>query len=474
MEKQGHFERNLGLIDATSIVAGSMIGSGIFIVSADIGRQLNSAWLLLLVWGLVAITTTIAALCYSEYAASIPETGGMYVYLRKIWGKRVGFLYGWCLFLVIQTGCIAAVSVAFAKFLGILLPQYVNNTPFLSLGLINITPITVIAVSLIVLLTYINSRGVELGAIVQNIFTSTKLVALIGLIICGLFAINPTIIHNNFAMPDFHLNFNLLTVLAVATVGAFFSADSWCNVTFIASEIKKPEVNLPKALFFGVGGVCLLYFLINIMYLSVLNLSQIQNSPNDIVAASFFDSIFGASGRVVISVIIMISAIGAINGTILSGARAFWAMANDGLFFKSLANINPATNVPTNALLAQGFWAILLVLSGSFSALLVYITFIELVFYSITIGGLFLFRHKYPNLERPYKTLWYPFLTAIYCVFSVFMGLCLLFFRPENTLPGLLILFLGIPVYYLKIKKKPQLIEAVATESEIAEKEIVS
>ncbi len=454
MEKQqGHFERNLGLVDATSIVAGSMIGSGIFIVSADIGRQLNSAWLLLLVWGLVAVTTTVAALCYSEYAASIPETGGMYVYLKKIWGKRVGFLYGWCLFLVIQTGCIAAVSVAFAKFLGVLLPQFVNNTPFFSLGFFNISPIEVIAMSLIILLTYINSRGVQLGAIVQNVFTSTKLVALLGLIICGLFAVNPTVLHNNFALPHFNLNFDLLTVLAVATVGAFFAADSWCNVTFIASEIKNPEVNLPKALFFGVGGVCLLYFLINIMYLSVLDVNQIQNAPNDIVAASFFDAIFGASGRVVISTIIMISAIGAVNGTILSGARAFWAMANDGLFFKSLANINPSTNVPTNAMIAQGFWAILLVLSGSFSALLVYITFIELVFYSITIGGLFLFRHKYPDLERPYKTVWYPFLPALYCVFSVFMGLCLLFFRPENAIPGLLILLLGIPVYYMKIKK---------------------
>lgn len=464
MEKQGHFERNLGLVDATSIVAGSMIGSGIFIVSADIGRQLNSAWLLLLVWGLVAITTTIAALCYSEYAASIPETGGMYVYLKKIWGKRVGFLYGWCLFLVIQTGCIAAVSVAFAKFAGVLLPQFVNNTPFLSIGFLNISPITIIAISLIVVLTYINSCGVKLGAIVQNVFTSTKLVALIGLIICGLFALNPTVLQSNFTMPHFDMNFDLLTILAVATVGAFFSADSWCNVTFIASEIKKPEINLPKALFFGVGGVCLLYFLINIMYLGVLDLGQIQNSPNDIVAATFFNKIFGASGRVGISVIIMISAIGAANGTILAGARAFWAMANDGLFFQSLTKIDPSTNVPTNALIAQGFWAILLVLSGSFSALLVYITFIELVFYSITIGGLFLFRHKYPNIERPYKTVWYPFLPIIYCIFSVFMGLCLLILRPENAIPGLLILLLGIPVYYLKIKKQPVTIKMTEDE----------
>lgn len=452
-EKQGHFERNLGLFDATSIVAGSMIGSGIFIVSADIVRQLHSAWMLLLVWGLVAVTTTVAALCYSEYAASIPETGGMYVYLRKVWGKRVGFLYGWCLFLVIQTGCIAAVSVAFAKFLGILLPQVVNATPLFSLGAFKISALEIIAMAVITSLTYINSRGVQLGAIVQNVFTSTKLIALLGLIVCGVFAFNPQVVQANFTMPHFHCDFNLLTIIAVATVGAFFSADSWCNVTFIASEIKKPEVNLPRALFFGVGGVCVLYFLINIIYLSVLNLGQIQNAPNDIVAASFFSQIFGNSGKAIISVIIMISAIGAVNGTILSGARAFWAMAQDGLFFRHLAKIDPTTNVPTNALIAQGAWAILLVLSGSFSALLVYITFIELVFYSITIGGLFLFRHKYPNIERPYKTVLYPYLPILYCIFSVFMGLSLLFYRPENTLPGLLILFAGIPVYYMKINK---------------------
>jgi APA family basic amino acid/polyamine antiporter len=452
-KKQGHFERNLGLFDATSIVAGSMIGSGIFIVSADIVRQLHSAWMLLLVWGLVAVTTTVAALCYSEYAASIPEAGGMYVYLKKVWGKRVGFLYGWCLFLVIQTGCIAAVSVAFAKFLGILLPQFVNSNPFFSIGAFKISPIEAIAMGVITTLTYINSRGVQLGAIVQNVFTSTKLVALLGLIVCGVFAFNPHIVQTNFTIPHMHLGFNLLTVIAVATVGAFFSADSWCNVTFIASEIKKPEVNLPRALFFGVGGVCVLYFLINIIYLSVLSLGQIQSAPNDIVAASFFSAIFGNSGKAIISVIIMISAIGAVNGTILSGARAFWAMANDNLFFKSLAYINPETNVPTNALIAQGAWAILLVLSGSFSALLVYITFIELVFYTITIGGLFLFRHKYPDIERPYKTVWYPYLPIFYCAFSIFMGLCLLAYRPENTLPGLLILCTGVPVYYMKIKK---------------------
>lgn len=456
-EKQGHFERNLGLFDATSIVAGSMIGSGIFIVSADIGRQLNSAWLLLLVWLISAVVTTIAALCYAEYAASIPEAGGQYIYLKKVWGKRVGFLYGWCLFLVIQTGCIAAVSVAFAKFLGILLPDIVNNKVLFGLGPVHISAIEIIAISLITFLTYVNSRGVQLGAIIQNIFTSTKLIALLGLILCGLFfGLNAHAIHFNFAvnpMGNQHFGFDFMTLLAVSMVGALFSADSWNNVTFIASEIKAPEKNLPRALFLGVGGVCVLYFLINIMYLSVLDLPALQHSQNDIVAATFFDGIFGNSGKMVISVIALISVFGCINGTIMSGARAFWAMAQDGLFFKRLAKIDHETNVPTNALIAQGLWASLLVLSGSYSDLLNYITFVALLFYIFAIGGIYLFRHKYPDIERPYKTMFYPVLPAIYCLAAGFIAFSLLIKNPENSLPGLLLLAAGIPVYYMKINK---------------------
>ena len=456
-EKQGHFERNLGLFDATSIVAGSMIGSGIFIVSADIGRQLNSAWLLLLVWLISAVVTTMAALCYAEYAASIPEAGGQYIYLKKVWGKRVGFLYGWCLFLVIQTGCIAAVSVAFAKFLGVLLPQFVNNKVLFGIGPVHISAIEIIAISLITTLTYINSRGVQLGAIIQNIFTSTKLVALLGLILCGLFfGLNPHAIHFNFTSGPInlhHFNFDFMTLLAVAMVGALFSADSWNNVTFIASEIKAPEKNLPRALLLGVGGVCVLYFLINIMYLSVLDLHTLQHAQNDIVAATFFDGIFGNSGKMVISVIALISVFGCINGTIMAGARAFWAMAEDGLFFKKLAKIDPKTNVPINALIAQGVWASLLVLSGSYSDLLNYITFVALLFYILAIGGIYLFRHKYPNIERPYKTMLYPVLPALYCLSAGFIALSLLIKNPQNSLPGLLLLAAGVPVYYMAIHK---------------------
>lgn len=452
-EIQGEFKRNLGLFDATSIVAGCMIGCGIFIVTSETARLLDSAWLVLLVWGIVAITTTIAGLCYSEYAAAIPEAGGMYVYLKKVFGKRIGFLYGWTLFLVVQTGCIAAISVAFAKFTGVLLPHLINDTPLLSFGVLNITPISLLAMALIVLLTYVNSQGVKLGALVQNIFTSTKLIALFGLILVGIFLRNPDVISHNFgAFPSVELDGDFLLILAVATVGAFFAADSWHNVTFIASEIKNPEKNLPKALAFGMGGVCIIYFITNLIYLSVLELSQVQNAPNDIVVASFFEVIFGPIGKMIMAVLIMISAVGSVNGTVLAGARAFWAMAKDGLFFNSLSKIDSNSGVPVNALVAQGLWSIILVLSGSFTALLVYITFIELVFYVLTIGGLFQFRHKYPNLHRPYKTLWYPVLPIIYCIFAIFMAVALLIHRPENTLPGLVILFTGLPVYYLKRK----------------------
>lgn len=458
IEKQGEFKRNLGLFDATSIVAGCMIGCGIFIVTSETARLLDSAWLVLLVWGIVAITTTIAGLCYSEYAAAIPEAGGMYVYLKKVFGKKMGFLYGWSLFLVIQTGCIAAISVAFAKFTGVLLPAIINDTPILSFGIFNINSISILAIGLIIALTHINTKGVNLGALVQNIFTSTKLIALFGLILAGIFLRKPDVISHNFgAFPVIELDGDFLLILAVATVGAFFAADSWHNVTFIASEIKNPEKNLPKALAFGMGGVCIIYFITNLIYLSVLDLSQVQNAPNDIVAAAFCEEIFGSIGKMVMAVLIMISAVGSVNGAVLAGARAFWAMANDKMFFSSLAKIDPVSNVPVNALIAQGVWAIVLVLSGSFTALLVYLTFIELVFYVITIGGLIQFRHKYPNLPRPYKTLWYPVLPIIYCVFATFMGIALLIHRPENTLPGLVILFAGLPVYYLKNSHKASL-----------------
>lgn len=446
-QEQGNFKRELNLLDATSIVAGSMVGSGIFIVSADIARQVGNAWLLLLVWLVSAVITTMAALCYGEYAAAMPEAGGQYIYLKKVWGKLVGFLYGWVLFLVIQTGTVAAVAVAFAKFLSILFPQIASDVPVIG----GISQIQLIAIGLVSFLTYINTQGVKIGAIVQTLFTSTKMVALVGLVICGLFfGLNADVMMNNFEMSSIPLNMNVFSIVAVAMVGALFSSDAWFNVTFIASEIKNPKKNLPLSLVLGVGGVCLIYFLINLMYTGVLSLDAIQTAQADIVGATFFDAMFGNVGKVIISIIILISAFGCANGILLSGARVYWAMARDGLFFEKLGVIDSKTNVPVNALVIQGVWTCLLVLSGSYSDLLDYVIFAALLFYIMTIGGLFLFRKKFPDMERPYKTLWYPFLPAFYCVVAGFIAVNLIIFKPVYSLAGLGLLLLGVPVYYLK------------------------
>lgn len=454
MQEQGNFKRELNLLDATSIVAGSMVGSGIFIVSADIARQVQNAWLLLAVWLVSALITTMAALCYGEYAAAMPEAGGQYVYLKKVWGKLVGFLYGWVLFLVIQTGTVAAVAVAFAKFLSVLFPQVSSEHVVLSVLGFDISQIQAIAIGLVVLLTYINTRGVKLGAIVQNLFTSTKMIALVGLVLCGLlFGVNQDVLASNFSFSSIPSDLSVFSIIAVAMVGALFSSDAWFNVTFIASEIKKPEKNLPRSLFLGVGGVCLIYFLINLMYMSTLSLEAVQMAQSDIVGATFFDAIFGNIGKIIISIVILISAFGCANGILLSGARVYWAMARDGLFFEKLGVISPKTNVPVNALVVQGVWTCLLVLSGSYSDLLDYVIFTALLFYIMTIGGLFLFRKKFPDMERPYKTVFYPYLPAFYCLLAGFIAINLVIYKPAYTVPGLLLLLAGIPVYYLKGKK---------------------
>lgn len=451
MEEQGKFKRELSLTDATAIVAGSMVGSGIFIVSADIARQVNNGWLLMLVWLASALITTMAALCYGEYAAAMPEAGGQYVYLKKVWGKMVGFLYGWVLFLVIQTGTVAAVAVAFAKFLGVLFPNFASDTTALSVFGYDISQVQCIAIGLVLLLTYVNTQGVKWGAIVQTLFTSTKMLALVGLVLCGLFfGLNPEVIASNFSLGSFPVDFSWMSIVAVAMVGALFASDSWFNVTFIASEIKNPEKNLPRSLLLGVGGVCLIYFLINLMYMSVLSLDSIQNAPGDIVGTAFFDGIFGAAGRIVITLIILVSAFGCANGILMSGARVYWAMAKDGLFFEKLGVINPKTNVPANSLILQGIWTCVLVLSGSYSDLLDYVIFTALLFYIMTIGGLFIFRRKFPEMERPYKTAFYPVLPALYCLLAGFIVVNLVIYKPVYSLAGLGLLILGLPVYFIK------------------------
>lgn len=451
-KKEVSLERSLNLFDAIAIVSGSMIGSGIFIVSADIARQVNSSLMLLLVWIVAGVMTLIAGLCYAEYSASIPEAGGQYIYLKKVWGRFAGFLYGWVSFLVIQTGTIAAVAVAFAKFSGVLFPQISSDIKLFSFHDISISSLQMLAIFLIVILTYFNIRGIKDGVIIQNIFTSAKILALVGMILCGIvLGFNPQVFLENittFARPE---NISISSAIAVAMVGALFSADSWYNVTLIASEIKNPERNLPMSLFLGIGGVVLIYVLVNVIYLGVLPLDAIKHSPEDIVGAAFMGAIFGVWGKVIIAVMIVIAALGCVNGVILSGARIYYAMAKDGLFFNYLAELNK-NHVPANALILQGIWASFLVLTGSYSDLLDYVIFVALLFYILTIGGLVYFRKKYPNINRPYKAILYPYLPLVYCFMATFICINLLIHKPQYTIPGLILVGIGALVYLFRFK----------------------
>ena len=444
-------KRTLSLFDAITIVSGTMIGSGIFIVSSEIAKQVNSTMLLLLVWLFAGIMTIFAALSYSELSVAIPETGGQYIYLRKIWGRLVGFLYGWTFFLVIQTGVIAAVSVAFAKFLAIIIPFFASSNLIINSELIKLSTQQCLAIFIIIFITMINTRGVKYGVIIQNVFTVAKIISLVGIIICGLcIGLRPEILHVNFAhfwsLP--HTGINIFSLISIALVGALFSADAWNNLTFIASEIKKPEKNLPLAFIYGTGLVILLYLLTNVSYLAVLHLNQIKVPGEGIVAATMMAAIFGSAGKVVISLIILVSAFGCINGNVLAGARVLYAMANDGVFFKKLSVIDEKTDVPLNALVVQGVWASILVLSGSYSELLDYIIFSALLFYVLTVSGLFVFRRKYPEVQTAYKVPFYPYLPIAYCLMATFVAFNLLIFKPAYTWPGLIIVLSGIPVYY--------------------------
>ena len=445
-------KKTLGLFDAIAIVSGTMIGSGIFIVSTDIAQQVNSTLLLLLVWLIAGVMTIFAVLSYSELAVSIPETGGQYVYLKKIYGKLVGFLYGWTFFLVIQTGIIAAVSVAFAKFLAIIVPFFDSTNYIINSGFLKFSTQQCLAIFIIAFITMINTKGTKFGVMIQNTFTVAKIIALLGIIVCGLtIGLKPEILHFNFSnfwsLP--HLDTNIFSIIAVALVGALFSADSWNNLTFIASEIKKPEKNLPLAFIFGTGTVILLYILTNLAYLSVLYFNQIKTPGEDIVAAAMMATIFGSAGKVIISLIILVSAFGCLNGNILAGARVLYAMAKDGLFFKKLSIIDEKTDVPLNALIVQGTWASLLVLSGSYSQLLDYIIFAALLFYVITVAGIFIFRRKYPEVITAYRVPFYPYLPIAYCLMGAFVLFNLLIFKPAYTWSGLIIVLSGIPVYYI-------------------------
>ena len=475
------FIRGLGLLDSTMIVAGSMIGSGIFIVSADISRQVGSPGWLLVVWIITGLLTVMAALSYGELAAMMPKAGGQYVYLREAFSPLWGFLYGWTLFLVIQTGTIAAVAVGFAKFLGVLWPKisidnYIVAPIRITSGYaISLSTAQLVGVLLIVLLTFMNTRGLKLGKIVQNVFTITKTGSLIALILLGvLIGWNADAVHINFGN-FWHIGgklqdvghgltaavpFGLFVGICVAQTNSLFSADAWNNVTFTAGEVKNPSRNLPLSLALGTGVVIALYIACNFIFLSVLPLDGnaadatilergIKYASEDRVGTAVMTQMFGAVGGSLMAIAFMISSFGCNNGLILAGARVYYAMAKDGLFFRSVAKLHPTYKTPVVSLMVQMIWTCVLCISGSYGQLLEYIIFAVLVFYVLTIIGLFVLRRTHPDANRPYRAIGYPVLPAIYIVMALFIDVVLLRYKPQYTWPGLMIVLLGIPVYYI-------------------------
>jgi basic amino acid/polyamine antiporter, APA family len=470
------FKRELGLFDSTMIVIGSMIGSGIFIVSADIARTVGSAGILLLVWIITGVITLIGALSYGELAAMMPKAGGQYVYLREAYNPLTGFLYGWTLFFVIQTGTIAAVAVAFAKFTAVLIPWFSTKNTILYLFGLNISGGQILAICSVLFLTYINVRGVKEGKTVQNIFTIAKVVALFALILLGFFVgSNANAIGANFTNvwkgEWLHLaagkidwieplsGISIIIAIGVASVGSLFASVAWENITFTAGEVKNPKRNIPLSLFFGTVTVTIIYLLANIAYLLVLPLKGtpgvtdtaaqgIQFAADDRVSTAAAQLIFGHPAAVIMALLIMVSTFGCNNGLILAGARVYYAMAKDKLFFRSAGQINN-NGVPAKALLFQAVWTSLLCLSGTYSQLLDYVIFAVLLFYILTIAGVFILRKKNPDAERPYKTFGFPLLPVLYIFLAAVICVILLIYKPLYTWPGLLIVLLGIPVYYV-------------------------
>ncbi len=465
-ETTHEFKPSLGLLDATMIVAGSMIGSGIFIVSADITRNVGSAGWLIAVWLITGFMTLTAALSYGELSAMFPKAGGQYVYLKEAFNPLAGFLYGWSFFAVIQTATIAAVGVAFSKFAGYFIPALElndTNVLFQILGL-KIHTAQLVSILLIVFLTWVNTQGVKSGKLIQTTFTVVKLISLFGLIIFGfMLAAKADIWNANWqdawAMKTRAADGSIiggitgsavLGAIAAAMVGSIFSSDAWNNVTFIAGEVKNPKRNIGLSLFFGTLIVTLIYVCANLMYVSVLPLAEIASAPSDRVAVSASKAIFGDIGTYVIAVMIMISTFGCNNGLILAGARVYYTMAKDGLFFKSTGTLNK-NDVPEVALWMQCVVASLLCLSGRYGDLLDMISFVVVLFYALTIAGIFILRKKMPNAERPYKAFGYPILPAIYIVMALAFCVLLIFYKPIYAGWGLAIVLAGIPIYYIAV-----------------------
>ena len=465
------FKPTLGLLDATMLVAGSMIGSGIFIVSADITRNVGSAGWLIAVWLITGIMTLIAALSYGELSAMFPKAGGQYVYLKEAYNPLIGFLYGWSFFAVIQTGTIAAVAVAFAKFFAFLVPELGSTIVVADLGFVQIYPQQLVAILVIIVLSVINTRGIKQGKYIQTIFTSAKLLALLGLIVFGFFWVKQSYWATNWQsgfMPTQNLGLKdtlgnlqptawigisgsaLAGAIAASMIGSIFSSDAWNNVTFIAGEIKNPKRNIGLSLFLGTLIVTIIYIAANLMYLNVLPLQDIAFAKDDRVAVVAANAIFPVYGTTVIVILIMISTFGCNNGLIISGARVIYTMANDGLFIKMATRLNKF-GVPRCALILQGTFASLLCLSGKYGDLLNMVSFVVVLFYILTIIGIFILRKKMPHAERPYKAFGYPILPALYILMAIAFCVLLAIYKRDYTWPGFIIVLIGIPIYYLAI-----------------------
>jgi APA family basic amino acid/polyamine antiporter len=442
----------LGLVDATTLVMGSMIGSGVFVVAADISRQVQSPGLMMMTWFATAALTLIAALSYGELAAAMPHAGGQYYYLREAFGPLWGFLFGWTMFMVIQTGTIAAVAVVFAKYAGVFFPWISARRYLLGSGRIGLTTQQLVAIAMIVFLTWSNTRGIRTGARVQNVFTFAKVAALLGLIGFGfLLGRNPAAVTDNFSnfWRGAGWNLDAVRLAGVAMVGALFSSDAWNNVTFTAGEVRNPKRNLPLSLALGVAIVSALYIASNYAYLNVLTFHEIQTAAEDRVATAAAFKMFGPVAVQLMAAAIMISTFGCNNGLILSGSRVYYAMAKDKLFFRKAGELDPLHHAPRFSLAMQSGWAILLTLSGSYNDLLNYVIFAVLLFYMLTISGLFVLRRTQPNLERPYKAFGYPVLPAVYILAAGAIDVLLLVYKPDYTWPGLIIVLLGAPVYFI-------------------------
>lgn len=467
-------KRKLGLFDAAMLVMGSMIGSGIFIVSADIMRNLGSGYWLIVVWVITGVMTVAAAISYGELSAIFPKAGGQYIYLKEIFGEMMGFLYGWGLFTVIQTGTIAAVAVAFSKFTAYLIPALNDAAPIFQNGGYKITWLQILAIFIILLLTYINTKGVESGKILQNIFTGSKIIALIGLIVLGFLLVKSSFwaAHMGFGWNAFNNikvdssgNFmksgwesisgmTIMGGVAAAMVGSVFSSVAWENVTFISGEIENPKKNLVRAMVIGTSSVIILYLLVNFIYLNTLNRDSIAFAANDRVAVVASEQIFGSGvGTIVMAVLVMISTFGCVNGLVMAGSRVFQTMAKDGMFFKAAIE-NNKSGVPEKSLWMQGIWAAALCLSGQYGNLLDMISFVIVLFYMITVFGVIYLRLKKPNLERPYKTWLYPVTPIVYLLIGAAFCILLLMYKQQYTWPGLIIVLLGVPVYLIINRNK--------------------